>query len=144
MDQKAIMQLLENMYKTADEMVMAADNKCAEANHHPESENYLIRDLYYEDLRFFKGYKQGIANVLKNISNYYYEEAGRMSKVSELLKHVEVQTRMANEHRSLEIERGGYATTIEYWRGRENTWIDAADLIRHYLGGDENESEVQP
>ena len=143
MDQKAIMQLLENMYKSADDMLFMADKKYAEANN-PESNNYLIRDLYYEHLRFFKGYKQGIANVLNNIRTYYYEEAGRMSKVSELLKHVEVQTRMANEHRSLEIERGGYATTIEYWRGRENAWIDAADLIRHYLGGDENESEVQP
>ena len=67
-----------------------------------------------------------------------------MSKVSDLLKHVEVQISMANEHRSLAIERGGYATTIEYWRGREDAWIDAEDLIRHYLGGDEDESEIQP
>ena len=65
-----------------------------------------------------------------------------MSKVSELLKHVEVQTRMANEYRSLAIERGSYVATVEYWRGREDAWIDAADLIRHYLGGDEGESEV--
>ncbi len=65
-----------------------------------------------------------------------------MSRVTELLKHVEVQARMANEHRSLEIERGGHATEIEYWRGRQDAWIDAADLIRHYLGGGEDASEV--
>lgn len=65
-----------------------------------------------------------------------------MSRVSELLKHVEAKTRMANEHRSFEIMRGGHATTIEYWRGRLDSWIDAADLIRYYLGGDEDESEV--
>ena len=73
MDQKAIMQLLENMYKSADDMLFMADKKYAEANN-PESDNYLIRDLFYEDLQYFKGYKQGIRNVLKNISNYYYEE----------------------------------------------------------------------
>lgn len=73
MDQKAIMQLLETMNQTADDMLVAADKKYAEANN-PESDHYLIRNLYYEDLRFFKGYKQGIANVLNNIRSYYYEE----------------------------------------------------------------------
>lgn len=73
MDQKAIMQLLENMYKSADDMLFMADKKYAEANN-PESDNYLIRDLFYEDLQFFKGYEQGIRNVLKNIRNYYCEE----------------------------------------------------------------------
>lgn len=73
MDQKAIMQLLENMNKTADDMLAAADKKYAEVNN-PESDNYPIRDLFYEDLRFYKGYKQGISNVLNNIRNYYYEE----------------------------------------------------------------------
>lgn len=74
MEEKAIIQLLENMYETANEMCMAANNEYAEANH-PESDNYMIRDLFYEDLQFFKGYKQGIGNVLNNIRNYYYEES---------------------------------------------------------------------
>lgn len=80
MEQKAIMQLLENMYKSADDMLTAADKKYADANN-IESDNYLIRDLFYEDLQYFKGYKQGIRNVLNNISKYYYEE-GRKDEQS--------------------------------------------------------------
>lgn len=66
-----------------------------------------------------------------------------MSKVNELLKQVEIQAGIADERRSNAIESGGYATTIEYWRGQQDAWLDAAVLIRHYLGGGEDEGKVQ-
>lgn len=84
MEQKAIMQLLETMEKSAEDMVAAAENRWEEANH-PESDNYVIKDLFYEDLRYFRGYRQGIINVLNNIRNYYYEESKNLKLISAAL-----------------------------------------------------------
>ena len=73
MEQKEFMRLLENMMKSADEMLDKVKKECDEANN-PESDNYIIRDLFYENVQYFKGYKQGISNVLNNFRNYYFEE----------------------------------------------------------------------
>lgn len=59
-----------------------------------------------------------------------------MSKVDELLKHVKTNTIMAAEHRCDAIKSRSGAMTIEYWRGREDAWLAAEDLIRHYLKGE--------
>lgn len=63
-----------------------------------------------------------------------------MITLEELLKHVETQARMADEHRCDAIERESYGAEITYWAGRQAAWEDAADLIRHYLKGENDES----
>ena len=73
MEQNEIIRLLENMLKGADQLADRAGERYAEANK-PESDNYIIRDGIYSDLQYFKGYRQGISNVLNNIRTYYYEE----------------------------------------------------------------------
>ena len=74
MEQKdrALIGMLENMLKGAEQLVESARREYAEVSK-PESEKYPIRDLYYENLRYFIGNRDGISHTLKNIRKYYFE-----------------------------------------------------------------------
>ena len=66
-----------------------------------------------------------------------------MNRVNELLDHVKTQMLLADKRRCDAIEKREPSHTITYWTGRQSAWIEAADLILHYMKGElEDESQI--
>lgn len=79
--EKEVIRLLENMINGADELVDGARRKYDEASK-VGSDLYPISNMYYEDLQYFRGYKQGISQVLQNLRKYYFEERVKEAKTA--------------------------------------------------------------